>query len=119
MKAFYDKKPKKLEKSGNSYLYRWDIIPFSDEEISGWKCKEIKVSGTLTKDKLLEKAILSTCCQSRESKLINDYNSVKLGLFDNNATYKQTCINRYLFFLSEKQRLKKIVESDCKDLNIY
>lgn len=119
MKAFYDKKPDKYEKSKNDYVYRWGFKEFQDEDTNGWICNEVRVSGTVTKDKLT-RAVISACCDSdRETKYINDYNSAQNGLFDDNEEYKQLCIDRYLDFLEKRKLIKHMIDIDCEKLKIF
>lgn len=128
-RAYYDNKPLKFEAIGNgSYFYRWDIREetvlrdfMKPEQLAEhfrrqYSCYEVIVWATVTSDKITEAVISALWPQSYEQKLINEYNSAKLGIYGNEeanekiATYKQ--------FLEDRAALKSQMDADFEELNI-
>lgn len=126
--ATYDNKPSIYEANGDgSYTYRWNIqsveVPAgtdNEESTTKWKCEEVVVWGTVTKDKLTKSVVTTLWANDYEKKLINDYNAAKEGVFGSvtGATAK-AYIARYKEFLAQRKAIKEQVESDCATLNIF
>ena len=123
MKAFYDHKPSKLEAVGNgSFLYRWDIKEYevSDsinrESIKQWECQEATVWIPLTSNKITQAVIGELWNSDYEQKLINEYNSAVIGIYDEAVAVEK--IDTYKSFLAERKRIKELVDADCAELNI-
>lgn len=123
MKAFYDHKPSKLEAVGNgSYLYRWDISEsevsesFSGESTRQWKCQEVTIWPPLTSNKITQAVIGELWDGDYEQKLINEYNSAVMGIYDEVLAVEK--IETYKSFLAERKRIKELVDTDCAELNI-
>lgn len=124
MIAFYDSKPAVMEAVGNgSYLYRWGIAeervePMEEgmEERVQWRCEEVTLWKPLT-SKAVVKAVISEKWDSDyEQKLVNEYNSAMLGLYD--ASEKEKRIQAYTDFLRQRNELKSMVDADCEELGI-
>ena len=121
MKAFYDNKPSKFEAVGNgSIVYRYNIkeveAPATQEGKEArkqWECDEVVVWETVTKRKVVAAVIADRWEQSREQKLVNEYNSVTLGVITGEEADAVTAA--YKAFLSERKTLKAAVEADCDE----
>lgn len=119
--AYYDNKPSKFEANGDgSYTYRWNInevlISSGENEETKWQCEEVTVWSPISSNKITEEVINSLWNKDYEQKLINDYNSAKEGIFDEQKSLES--IERYLQFLSERKIIKEQIDLDCAELNI-
>ena len=121
MKAYYDNKPSKFEEVGNgSIVYRYNITEVEapatqdgEQPRTQWRCDEVTVWKTLTKKKVVAAVIADRWEQSREQKLVNEYNSVTLGVITGEEADAVTAA--YKAFLSERKTLKAAVEADCDE----
>lgn len=122
MKAYYDNKPSKFEAVGNrSILYRYDIkeetVPASQQEGEAsrtqWSCEEVTVWEPLSRRKVVAAVIADRWEQSHEQKLVNEYNSVALGVITGEEA--ETVKAAYGAFLAERRTLKAAVEADCDE----
>lgn len=125
MEAYYDSKPVKLEAVGNgSYIYRMGIqeIEMSLEEESPrtqWKCEEVVVWSPITANKITEAVITSLYDANYEQKLVNEYNSAKLGLYGSTTGVEAKArIKSYTDFLEQRKTLKVQIEADCAEIGI-
>ena len=134
MEAFYDEKPKVYEAVGNgSYLYRWAIKevegePQTESTISKmettsltetkpqWQCQEVTVWSPVTCNKVVKAVFGELWDNDHEQKLINEYYSAQMGLYDEETKAKAEAA--YKTFLTERAALKEQVEKDCKDCGI-
>lgn len=126
MEAYYDEKPKIYEAVGNgSYKYRWDIkeVTFTstdnggeEEKRSQWQCQEVTVWSPVTCNKVVKAVFGELWDNDHEQKLINEYYSAQMGLYDEEAKAKAEAA--YKVFLTERAALKEQVEKDCKDCGI-
>ena len=123
--AYYDNKPSLLESVGNgSYLYRFNIEQLktenNDSEIrTQWKCEEVTVWEPLSRSSITEAVITSKWDDNYEQKLINEYNSAKLGVYgDPESEEAKEKILTYTSFLVERKEIKEQIQKDCEDLNI-
>jgi len=123
MEAFYDVEPQKLSNINNgSYLYRINIqkieIPAlnENETITQWRCDEFVIWGIITSNKITDAVINSLWNKDYEQKLINDYNSAKEGIFDEQKANES--VERYLQFLTSRKIIKEQIDNDCIELNI-
>lgn len=123
MIAYSDNKPSILEAVGNgSYRYRWQIEEVEaptmpdKESRTQWQCNEVIVWMPLTSNKIVEKVIEELWPASYEQKLVNEYNSALLGMYDEEkATAKKEA---YKAFLIERDALKAQIDADCQELGI-
>ncbi len=122
MKAYYDSKPSKFEAVGNgSVLYRYDIKEESapamqqDGETprTQWCCEEVTVWEPLSRRKVVAAVIADRWEQSHEQKLVNEYNSVTLGVIT--GAEAESVKAAYSAFLTERRSLKAAVEADCDE----
>ena len=105
MKASYNEQPQALELMPDGYsLFRFDIEEVAENEKTSYKCREIKIHGAVTSDKVIAAVIEDKWGGGLEQKLINDYNEFKLGLGDKESE------TTYLNFLTEKRNLKDYVK---------
>ena len=124
MAIYSDKQPLKLEAVGNdSYLYHYNIEevdrPAQDgEEAAGkqWQYEEVTVWAPLTANKITQKVLTSRWDSDYEQKLVNEYNSAQMGLLNEDEVARKT--EAYRAFLTERNRLKAQVDSDCAELGI-
>lgn len=131
MKAYYNEKPSVLEAVGNgNYLYRFDITetdaPSADISAEGqeqptkrkqWECEEVTVLPPITANGITEAVITSLFPLNYELKVINDFNGIQLNLFTDEEDASRKA-QRYQEYLSERNRLKSIIDADCEALGI-
>lgn len=131
MKAYYDERPSVLEAVGNGdYLYRFDIAetdaPPAAIGAEGreqptprkqWECSEVTVRPPLTANRVTEAVIAASFPQSRELKLINDFNGIQFNMSADEADASRKAL-RYREWLEERGRLKAAVDADCARLGI-
>ena len=116
--AFYDNQPAVFEAVGNgSYAYRWGIEQIQnqnpDETTSNkYKCFEVIIWGTVTKDKVTRSVIEAKWGNGIEQKILNDYNAALMGVLDNSY------IGKYHNFLTERKAIKEQIAIDCEVFNI-
>lgn len=126
MEAFYDEKPKVYEAVGNgSFLYRWAIKEVENTSASNdgeevtrtqWQCNEVTVWSPVTCNKVVKAVFGELWDNDHEQKLINEYYSAQMGLYDEETKAKAEAA--YKTFLTERAALKTQVEKDCKDCGI-
>lgn len=123
--AYYDAKPSLLDSVGNgSYLYRFNIEQLVTENNDGeihaqWKCEEVTVWEPLTRSSITEAVITSKWDDNYEQKLINEYNSAKLGVYgDSESEEAMEKIFNYTTFLLIRNNIKEQIQKDCDELNI-
>jgi hypothetical protein len=124
--ANYDSKPSVYEANGNgSYTYRWDIREVkgdaneNGEERSSWECEETVVFATVTRSKLTAAVLASKWAPDYESKLVNDFNAAREGVFGpKTGEEAKKYIDRYKAFLENRRATKEQVLADCEALQI-
>ena len=123
MAIYSDFKPSVLEAVGNgSYLYHYDMTevdrPAQEGEAEGkqWQYEEVTVWAPITANKITEKVLTSRWDANVEQKLVNEYNSAQMGLLNEEEAVRKT--EDYRAFLTERNRLKDQVDSDCEELGI-
>lgn len=124
MQAFYDHKPSVLEAVGNgSYKYRWDIVEMEQpaheeggEPTTQWKCQEVTVWAPVTSNKITEAVISELWDSNYEQKLVNEYNTAQLGVYDEETAAAK--VAAYKAFLTERNAVKTQVDADCAELGI-
>lgn len=126
MQAFYDAKPSVYEAVGNgSWKYRWDIKEVTTtstnndgEEVTRtqWQCNEVSVWAPVTCNSVVKAVFADKWDNNHEQKLINEYYSAQMGIYDEETAKKAT--EAYKTFLTERAELKVQVEKDCKELGI-
>jgi hypothetical protein len=119
--AIYDSKPSVYEANGDgSFTYRWNFREVQPSETSeaqktNWKCNEVFVWATVTREKIVAKVLSSVWDKDYEAKLINDYNAAKAGVFGKETGDEaKKYISRYMEFLEERKSLKERVNADCE-----
>lgn len=131
-RAYYDAFPSKFEAVGNgSFRYRFDIqeelspiriIPegtvnlINGQQDVQYSCYEVIVWGTVTRGKITQAVINQMWDPNYEQKLINEYNSAKLGIYSGEEAKKK--IAAYNQFLEERAALKDQMDADFEELNI-
>ena len=123
MVAFYDNKPSTFEAVGNgSTVYRQNIreveAPAQEGETARtqWACDEVTVWNPLTKKKVVAAVIADRWTASHEQKLVNEYNSVTLGVITGDEA---TAVREaYTAFLTERKTLKAAVAADCYEAGL-
>lgn len=105
-----DIKPSVFLKIDNgSYLYRMNIEQVTNDNVVSYKYDEYTVYTPLNSNTILKSVLNESYDIDYEQKLINDYNSVKLGL-----STDETKIDKYTTFLKERDVIKTQIENDCK-----
>ena len=132
MKAYSNIRPETVEPVGNgSYLYNYDIteherrINETSEEGDSTKimteteyCYEsVTVWSPLTPNRITEAVITDRYDNNYEQKLINEYNTAMMGLYQSEDE-KTKRIEAYRKYLIERDRLKNLVDGDCARLSI-
>lgn len=118
---YSNEKPLVFEKVGNgSVRYRFNIQSEDVVENMGdledpitttrWKADEITVFAPLSANKFVKAIIEHKYGDGKEEKLINEYNSAVLGLYNENVAEEK--INAYKAFLNDRIALKAQVEDD-------
>ena len=120
---YYDKKPSVIETEHNGRTrYRYHIERYeqqdkqSGEVREGWQCEEVIVYAPLSSNKLLQAVITDAYPADYEQKLVNEYNSALMGLYDEETSARK--IDAYKAFLQARAELKSMVEADCKEEGI-
>ena len=116
--ANYDKRPLQIEAKGNgSYFYRWDITENKKQSECGvttsYDCKEVTIWNPVTKEAIKRTVINHLWGDNYEQKLINEYNSAKLGILtsaDAEDNYKK--------FLEARIAIKEHIDEDCLMFNV-
>lgn len=121
MKSNYDKKPSVIEAKGNgSYFYRWNIekvkVTSEEEERTSYNCNEVTLWLPITRDSIKRKVIETLWGADHEKKLINEFNSAKLGIITGDKATEVT--NQYKQFLQDRIAIKAMIDNDCDELNI-
>ena len=122
MAIYSDLKPQVLEAVGNgSYIYHYDMTevdgPAEDgEQDAGehWQYEAVTARGANTANKLREKVLTARWDANYEQKLVNEYSSAQMGLLSEEEAARKT--EAYKAFLTERNRLKAQVDSDCAEL---
>ena len=70
----------------------------------------------ISSNKLLQAVITDAYPSDYEQKLVNEYNSAVMGLYD--AETAERKIDAYKAFLQARDELKAMVEADCKEAGI-
>ena len=70
----------------------------------------------ISSNKLLKAVITDAYPADYEQKLVNEYNSAVMGLYDEDTAAKKTAA--YKDFLEARAELKAMVESDCAEEGI-
>lgn len=114
MTSYSDIKPSIFLKINNSsYLYRMNIEQVTENDTTSYKYDEYTVYTPLNSNTILKSVLNESYDKDYEQKLINDYNSVKLGL-----STDETKVTNYTTFLKERDSIKTQIETDCKSNNI-
>ena len=120
---YYDKKPSVIETEHNGRTrYRYHIERYeqqdeqSGEVREGWQCEEVIVYAPLSSNKLLQAVITDAYPADYEQKLVNEYNSALMGLYEEETAARK--IDAYKSFLQARAELKAMVEADCKEAGI-
>ena len=114
MTSYSDTKPSVFMKIDNyCYLYRMNIEQVTDNDTTQYKYDEYTIYTPLNSNAILKKVLNESYNKDYEQKLINDYNSVKLGL-----STDETKVDKYIAFLKERDIIKAQIENDCKNSNI-
>ena len=126
MQVFYDNRPSILEKVGDgSYRYRWnisevemsnDMMEDNNETRTQWSCEEVIIFAPLSPNKITEKVIAELWDSNYEQKLLNEYNTSTLGMYDEETATNK--INKYKAFLRQREAIKQQIDEDCKMLNV-
>jgi hypothetical protein len=119
MIVYSSDKPKALVSIENGkYIYRWDLIEKSFQSIDGtsfpqWLFKEVVINDPLTSNKIVESVITYEFPSNYEQKLINEYNSVILGVITGDEAEMKT--KQYVDFLQRRNELKAQIENDYQE----
>lgn len=122
MKKQYFEKPLVFESLGKGvFAYRWNIKKkqerklFSDEKRDVWICDEVTLN-KLSPNTITEAVISELWDNNYEQKLVNEYNSAIMGLFDEDEATKK--IESYKSFLVSRKEVKAQIDADCAEFGI-
>lgn len=126
MKTHSNIKPKTFtfDLSG-SVLYAFNVQEYEVEQHMGgeetltvtqYEYDTVRMYKPLTSNKVLQAVIAEKWDTDYEQKLVNEYNSAVMGLYDKETAEKKTAA--YKAFLQARAELKAMVEADCKEAGI-
>lgn len=126
MKTHSNIKPKTFtfDLSG-SVLYAFNVQEYEVEQHMGggetltetqYEYDTVRMYKPLTSNKVLQAVIAEKWDTDYEQKLVNEYNSAVMGLYDEETAAKKTAA--YKAFLEARAALKAMVEADCKEAGI-
>lgn len=110
-RVYYKSKPEKFEKTRNGVFIRLDIKEDNREDSQSFSALEFFISCPVTENKVFEKIMTNLYGNDFENKLINEYTSAKLELYEPDICIVK--IVNYKKFLSERIALKQEVENIC------
>ena len=125
MKTYSDNKPKVFEPVGDGgfrYNYnikeievdRFDIIDNkSIVKQTQWEYDNVIIYPPIDKDKITRAVITNTWDSDYENKLINDYNAISLGVFNEQEANEK--LERYSEFLNQRKELKEMITQDYQN----
>ena len=127
MKTYSDNKPKVFEAIGDGgfrYNYnikeievdKFDIIDNENEtniKQTQWEYNNVIIYPPIDKDKITRAVITNTWDSDCENKLINDYNAISLGVFNEQEANEK--LERYREFLTQRKNLKEMITQDYQD----
>ena len=127
MKTYSDNKPKVFEPIGDGgfrYNYnikeievdRFDIIDNENEtniKQIQYEYDNVIIYPPIDKDKITRAVITNTWDNDYENKLINDYNSISLGVFSEQEANEK--LERYREFLYQRKELKEMINQDYQN----
>lgn len=125
MTTYSNNKPEVFEPIGNGgFRYNYHIKEIkvynsididNKEDITitkrtQWEYDNVLIYPPITKDKITKEVIINTWDSDYEQKLINDYNTALLGVFNEEETKAK--IDAYTNFLIERKRIKETINND-------
>lgn len=127
MKTYSDNKPKVFEPIGDGgfrYNYnikeievdRFDIIDNENKtniKQTQWEYDNVIIYPPIDKDKITRAVISNTWDSDYENKLINDYNAISLGVFNEQEANEK--LERYREFLAQRKELKEMITQDYQN----
>lgn len=125
MKTYSDNKPKVFEAIGDGgFRYNYNIkevevdrLDFTDSKSivkqTQWECDNVLIYPPIDQDKITRSVITNTWDQDLENKLINDYNAISLGVFNEQEANEK--LERYREFLSQRKKLKEMITQDYQN----
>ena len=128
MKTYSDNKPEVFEPIGDGgfrYNYnikeievdRFDIIDNkSIVKQTQWEYDNVIIYPPIDKDKITRAVITNTWDSDYENKLINDYNAIPLGVFNEQEANEK--LERYREFLNQRKKLKEMINQDYQNYRI-
>ena len=105
-KTHYSDKPSRLFIGKTFVLFRWGIEQVGEGD---WASYEIRIDNPISVSKAVEEVFSVYYGNNHENKLINEYNSAKLGLLNEEDAEK--AITNYTNFLTERAELKADIEN--------
>lgn len=117
VKTHYSDEPTRLTVGKTYVIFRWGIEVHTDEERTEWTAYEIRIDAPVTTNKVIEEVFSAYFGNDHENKLINEYNSAKIGIITDKEE-KAAKIQAYTDFLTERAALKADIERVCADNGI-
>ena len=116
-KTYYKDKPASFCQCRSGAYFRLDIKEdIADNESSLFSALEFFISEPLSENKVFEKIITSLYNNDCEQKLLNEFYSAKLELYEPDVCAEK--IVNYQNFLAERLALKNEVTKICKEHDI-
>lgn len=128
MKSVSDNKPEAIEKIGpHNYRFNYDIVETTvtdqstsdDEEPktrTQYEYQTVDVYDPISSNSITQAVIADKWPSDYEQKIINEYNGAQLGVYSESVSNAK--IEAYKEFLSERTRIKNIIDEECEKAGI-
>lgn len=123
MTRYSEKEPEALEKIGHTYIYNWDIDTKILEDTEGnskniYTFNSVFVYEPISANKIFKAVMNELHDINYEQKLINEYNGVQFGLYENDPEAENNIVNAYESFLQKRIVIKATIDSVCEENGI-
>ena len=125
MKTYSDNKPEVFEPIGDGgFRYNYNIKEIEVDRLdiidnksiikqTQWEYDNVIIYPPIDKDKITRAVITNTWDSDYENKLINDYNAISLGVFNEQEANEK--LERYREFLNQRKELKEMITQDYQN----
>ena len=104
----YSQEPTRLLIGRTFIMFRWGIERVAADGDESWTAYEIRIDAPVSADKVIKTVFDSYYGNDHENKLINEYNSAKMGVISGEEADK--AVKAYGDFLTERASLKAEIE---------
>jgi predicted secreted protein len=128
MKSVSNNKPEAIQKIGpHNYRFNYDIfaVPVTDQQSSDeteqtthiqYEYQTVDVYDPISSNSITQAVIADKWPSDYEQKIINEYNGAQLGVYSESVSNAK--IAAYKEFLSERTRIKNIIDEECEKAGI-